>query len=240
MSSANYPNAPNPIDHASVAKFRSIADAHGGLAKSNRFVVRLILTGELVQAIDTTQLSNDLEYLTELAEIPGRGFQNVDLRYYGPSFKLPFQTSYEDLNLGFICRARGAEREFFDDWMQVINPSNTWDFNYRQDYYADIQIFHLTDTETQYTGGGNAGSGGSVGQNNCIYKVTCRNAYPIIVNQQPLLWQDDQFMKLTVGFTYSHTFREGLDPITNTPVPNQGRLVAGIDSSVNPALGVRS
>lgn len=225
MASINFSDAPS-IDTASVANFRAIADAHGGLARANRFVVRIVPVGEMLREIAISgDILRHLSFLTELAEIPGRGFQNVDLRYYGPSFKLPFQTNYEDLNLGFICRARGMEREFFDDWLQVVNPSNTWDFNYRDDYRSDIQIFHLTDTESQAPGAMSFGNNNNPSQSNAIYKVTVRNAFPIIVNQQPLLWQDDQFMKLTVGFTYTHCIREGLDPIQT--LPNNGSLIAG-------------
>jgi hypothetical protein len=234
MASVNFSNAPS-IDASSVAIFRAIADAHGGLARSNRFVVRIEPQGPLLIQLGPIDIVRDLQFLTELAEIPGRGFQNIDLRYYGPSFKLPFQTSYEDLNLGFICRAKGMEREFFDDWLQLINPCNTWDFNYRDDYRAKIEIFHLTDTETISDGNPSILGFQDSSENNAIYKATIHNAYPIIINQQPLLWQDDQFMKLTVGFTYTHWTREGLDP-TGT-VPNNGNLVAGRDSQ-NVTLGI--
>jgi hypothetical protein len=209
MASVDFSNTP-ALSASSVARFRAVADAHDGLARSNRFIVRILPTGPLITQVADRWLLEDLQFLTELAEIPGRGFMNIDLRYYGPSFKLPFQTTYEDINLGFICRNGGREREFFDDWLQVVNPSNTWDMNYRDDYAAQIQIFHLSDINEK---------------NNAIYKVTIREAYPIIVNQQPLLWQDDQFMKLVVGFTYTHWTREGLDP--EVTIPNGGELVSG-------------
>jgi hypothetical protein len=76
----------------------------------------------------------ELPYLCEVAEIPRRGFMNMDVRYYGPNEKLPFLTQYEDMNLTFLCRNKSYERQFFDDWMSIINPTNTFDFNYRESY----------------------------------------------------------------------------------------------------------
>lgn len=198
MASINITNAPSR-NTLSMQSFRSVSDDLGGLARACRFIVRILPQGRFVQDINEGGvMTRDLIYLTEMAEIPGRGFMNIDLRYYGPSFKLPFQTTYEDLNLGFICRAESLEREFFDNWMTVINPINTWDFNYRDDYRSRIEIFQFSDVEHTPT-----------------YKATIHNAYPILVNQQPLLWTDDQFMKLIVSFTYTHWSREGIDPEPN-------------------------
>lgn len=236
MASITIQNAPS-IDDMTMQRFRSESEKMGGLARSCRFLVRINPVGELLRLLDTEGMSRDLMYLTEMAEIPGRGFMNVDLRYYGPSFKLPFQTTYEDINLGFICRARGLEREFFDNWMTVINPVNTFDFNYRDDYRSTIEIFHFTDTPTidrdpggssGKSGGTSISSGKNEAPNNAIYKATIHNAYPILVNQQPLLWTDDQFMKLIVSFTYTHWTREGIDPERSALQGND--LVRGIAS----------
>lgn len=223
MASITIQNAPS-IDDMTMQRFRSESEKMGGLARSCRFLVRINPVGELLRLLDTEGMSRDLMYLTEMAEIPGRGFVNVDLRYYGPSFKLPFQTTYEDINLGFICRARGLEREFFDNWMTVINPVNTFDFNYRDDYRSTIEVFHFTDTATLAGRFGEATNS----PNNAIYKATIHNAYPILVNQQPLLWTDDQFMKLIVSFTYTHWTREGIDPERSALQGND--LVRGIAS----------
>lgn len=233
MASVNFSNAPS-IDSLTMQHFRSYADQHGGLARACRFICRIVPIGEMLTAINSNGITRDLQYLTEMAEMPGRALMNIDMRYYGPSFKLPFQSSYEDINLGFICRAKGMEREFFDDWLQIINPSNTWDFNYRDDYRCNLEVFHFTDTPGQigYASGSENGKGDG-GENNAIYKATIHNAYPINVNQQPLLWQDDQFMKLVVSFTYTHWSRDGLDP--ERTVASGGQLVVG-KPSTNPAL----
>lgn len=183
-------NAPR---YLSMPDFKSLSDAYGGLAKACRFAVRIIPQGRFIQQI-SGYFANQLIYLCEAAEYPGRGFNNIDVRYYGPNLKLPYQSLYEDTTLTFICRNGSMERKFFDDWQTVINPVDTFDFSYRDDYRSQIEIFQFDDA------------------NNPRYYFTLHNAYPVLINPQQLTWADDQFLRLGVTFTYSWWTRPGIDP----------------------------
>jgi hypothetical protein len=202
-------------EHLTMQNFRSISEDFGGLVKSCRFAAVIIPVGRYV--LNLSPIIRDLPYLCEVAEMPGRGFMNVDLRYYGPNFKLPFQTSYEDINLTFLCRTASFERQFFDDWMTVINPINTWDFNYRDDYYANIDIFQF----------GEFGEFSNSRGPEAFYKFTLHNAYPVLINPQPATWSDDQFQRLVASFTYTHWSRKGLDPEPRVTDPQNIDLVEG-------------
>ena len=190
----------NPPQRLSLNYFRSVAGNFGSLAKGCRFVVRINPIGDLLKRQAPIEFMEDLSYLCETAEMPGRGFQNIDMRYYGPSFKLPFQSVYEDINLTFLCRSESFEREFFDNWMELINPSNTFDFNYRDQYRADVDIFKISDY-----------SDGSIDGAKATYSFSLLNAFPILVNPQPVTWADDQFLRLGVSFTYHWWTRKDLD-----------------------------
>ena len=193
----SYPieNAPS---HLSMVNFRAVSDDFGGLVKSNRFVVRL---GVPRIGLQYSGFVRDLTYLCEIAEMPGRGFMNVDVRYYGPSQKLPYNTQYEDMTLTFLCRNEAIERQFFDDWMNWINPVNTFDFNYRDEYSVKIDIYQFTDVDQD-----------EIGQATPMYNITLKDAYPILVNPQAMTWGDDQFQRLSVTFTYTKWIRENQDP----------------------------
>jgi hypothetical protein len=201
-------NAPIDLD---LLSFRAAMDRYGGLQKSSRFVVQIVPTGILL--IDDTKINSgilrDLIYLAEIAEMPGRGFMNMDVRYYGPNQKLPFQSTYEDQNFTFICRNGAWEREFFDDWMHIINPTNTFDFEYRDDYSAQISIFQFSDIADD--------------EDDPLpdYKITLHNAYPIFINPQPMTWADNLFQKVIVNFTYTHWTRD------KDPKPTLYGLVEG-------------
>ena len=189
----------NAPENLTMLDFRAISDDYGGLVKSCKFAVRIKPIGSYI--LRWFDFCRDFTYLCEVAEMPGRGFMNIDIRYYGPSHKLPFQTTYEDMNLTFLCRAESIERQFFDDWMNNINPINSFDFNYRDDYKSEIDIFQFADYSDE-----------DVGYPSAKYYITIHNAYPLLINPQPMTWGDDQFQKLIVSFTYTHWSRKGYDP----------------------------
>lgn len=190
MAVVNITNAPKQL---SMGDFQSIVKRFGGPAKSCRFAVRINPVGDLLSQI-SGGFERELVYLCEAAEYPGRGFLNLDHRYYGPNFKLPYQSTYEDITLTFICRNESIERLYFDNWQSIINPPNSFNFTYRNQYRSHIDIFHIDDA----------------GQPQ--YHFTLLDAYPVLVNPQQLTWADDQFLRLGVTFTYSWWTRPGIDP----------------------------
>jgi hypothetical protein len=196
MASIPIHNAPSDL---TMIDFRAINDMFGSLSKSHRFIARVRPTGQYL--FPFLGFMRDLTYLCEVGELPGRGIATADVRYYGPHQKLPYQTTYEDISLNFICRTASLERQFFDDWMGIINPVNTWDFNYRDDYSAMIDVFQYS----EYSADGGFSP-------TAEYLITMHNAYPILVNPQPMTWSDDIFQRLVVTFTYTHWTRPGLDP----------------------------
>jgi hypothetical protein len=205
---ANFPiyNAPQSLD---MIDFESVSRDLGGLAKSCRFAAVIRPQGNALKSVlskvGIAGVERDLVYLCEAAEFPGRGFQGVELRYYGPNFKMPYQSTYEDINMTFLCRNEGIERQFFDDWMEVINPTNTFDFEYRDNYRARIEIYHYNE-EGFVDFFGNAYAEPQ-------YAFTLNEAYPVLVNPQPVTWADDQFLRLGVTFTYSWWNRPNHDPV---------------------------
>jgi hypothetical protein len=203
----------NPLTKLNMNDFKSINSRYGGLGKSARFAVRIAAPPTLLSGYGS--FLGDFTYLCEAAEMPGRGFQSLDVRYYGPNQKLPFQTQYEDTTMTFLCRSESYERQFFDDWMESINPTNTFDFNYRSEYETKIDIIQLAEYGTA-TGVGPSTTTATFPKQ--TYMITLFNAYPALVNPQPMTWADDQYQRLAVTFTYHKWRREGYDPaLTNNP-----------------------
>lgn len=221
MSGQYIPNYPRAL---SLDFFRSVNEKFGSLAKSARFVARIVPRGNRILSISNSNPAfRELLYLCEAAEYPGRGFMNVDLRYYGPSFKLPYQSTYEDINMTFLCRNESYERQFFDDWMGLINPNNTFDFNYRDEYKCQIEIFQIADYSESAYGinipGVGLGTVNNFDPAKATYSFTLLDAYPILINPQQVTWADDQFLRLGVTFTYHWWTRFSLDD--NQGIVNQ-------------------
>lgn len=231
MASKEIPSEFDPT----IEDFGAIAGDYEGFVRSCRFAVRILPQPFIARLSGLNP--NDLTYLCEVTEFPGRGFNNIDLRYYGPSQKLPIQTTYEDINMTFICRSRSLERQFFDDWQLCINPVNTYDFNYRDDYSAQIDIFQfgefgqgIIERTPAVLGDPNLPPLPQTYINNTLkaqYKITLYDAYPILVNAQPVTWSDDTFQRLVVSFTYSKWGRKELDP-----QPRQSETGPGLSFSL--------
>ncbi len=72
-----------------------------------------------------SSLSRYLALQCETAELPGKTLQTADVKIYGPSFKVPYQTQYTDSTFTFLCTNDFYERKLFDRWMEAIHPSDT-------------------------------------------------------------------------------------------------------------------
>ena len=172
------------------------------------------------------KMTRDLSFSCDSAELPGRTLATIDTRTYGPTVKGPYQSQYSDLNLtmyvtgnklaGFVFPRSDTgllEKSFFDDWMEVINPtqsSSKWGWNniaYKNEYLSTISISHY-DTNGFRT-----------------QTIDFIDAYPIAVNQVSLAWADDAIMKLSVTMAYTRWERK-TDVFTQTTDGGVGDIVS--------------
>lgn len=221
--------------------FYAYSSAYQSLAKSSRFAVRIVPSGteSFLTRLGYGQFMQQFTYLCEAAELPGRGFMSADMRYYGPNFKIPYQSEYQETAMTFLCRADSYERQFFDDWMEVINPTSTFDFSYKDNYKCEIHMFQFGEgprittpspdrqdivpspTSSEYT------------EPVATYAWTLHDAYPILVNPQPVTWADDNIQRLAISFTFTKWTRKNRDPESGTY-----SLVKGITDRPTPITSV--
>lgn len=197
--------------------FRSKMDSLGGPAKNCRFAVRILPSGNnLLNSNGYGQFFGDLTYLCETAELPGRAFDFMETRYYGPEFQMPYQPRYAgQTDFVFLCRNQSFERQMFDDWMEIINPSQTFDFNYPTQYWSEIQVFQLSDYGDKDVSPGGGADSNMVAD----YQWTLFKAWPVQVHPQPVNWAEQDILRLQVTFSYRYWYRPGRDP-----QPSTGRL----------------
>jgi len=123
----------------------------------------------------------------ESASLPGRNLATADLRIYGPTEKFPYQSTYDDITLTFICTDSMKEKLFFNQWMEIINPENNWNFNYKSNYAMDITIQQFDNS------------------NNVVHSIELIDAFPVSVNEMQLDWASvDTYHKLPVTFAYTY------------------------------------
>lgn len=220
-----------------MSDFYAYSTAFQSLAKSSRFAIRIVPsgTGSFLSRLGYGGFMQQFTYLCEAAEFPGRGFMNADMRYYGPNFKIPYQTEYQETAMTFLCRADSFERQFFDDWMEIINPTSTFDFNYKDSYKCEIHMFQFSEAGRRTTTEANreasvpSPTSSEFSEPIATYAWTLHDAYPILINPQPVTWADDNFQRLAVSFTFSKWTRKNRDQQSGTY-----SLVRGAEVTTNP------
>jgi hypothetical protein len=189
-------NQINPPSNLNLNHFMSRLNELGNVAQSCRFAVQF-------SPVSRNLPANDLIYVCDSVEFPGRGFDVTEVRYYGPSQVFPNNSMYQQANFSFICRQRSVERKFFDDWMDIINPPTSFNFEYAANYYSTVKIYQLANYSSK-----NSQTQGAVTSGDVIYGWTLRKAYPILVVPQQVTWADNDILRLQVTFTYKYWDRE--------------------------------
>lgn len=196
-----------------MATFNAKLNELGSVAKGCRFVVLIKPEGPRnhILKLPYARQLDDLMYLCDAAEFPGRGFGVTAMRYYGPTVQFPNNVEYGPLTLSFICRTVGIERQFFDDWQDIINPINTYNFNYQNDYACTIHVVQFAEfgkNVVQDTPDGRMLAAKPMP----VYSWSFNKAWPTLVNPQPVTWQDSDILRLQITFAYKYWERTG-DPI---------------------------
>ena len=176
------------------------------VARPNRFDVRIILPSNILNNLNAsdnnTLTPRILQLRCESTELPGRMFGTVEQKFgSNPTSKFPMHSAYNDLVMTFIVSDTMIERTIFDVWMEYINPTTTFDFDYKSNFVSDITV-------TQYDM-----------QDKAVYTVNFYNAYPIVVNQMDLDWSNDGYHKVTVVFAYDYWQNQGLNTLGNLLEP---------------------
>jgi hypothetical protein len=124
----------------------------------------------------------------ETAELPGKTLTTADVKIYGPTFKVPYQAQFGDINLSFLCTNEFYERKLFERWMECIMPMDTHNLRFAKDeetrYLTNIRILQYDDFIKR------------------IYAVELIDAFPVGIAPQSLSWADDGFHRLCVQFAY--------------------------------------
>lgn len=184
------------IKDLNLNRFRAVLDKGGSVSKGCRFLVSIRPTYPI------KTFTGDLDYLCEAAEFPGRGFRVAQSRHYGPSQVMPLNTEYQPLTMTFICRADSSERRFFDDWIDKINPTTNFNFEYPNQYYSVINIY-------QYAEWGSVQSR-SPYVPQVTYNWRLHRAWPTLIGEQPVNWAEPDYLRLTVTFAYKYWDRPNL------------------------------
>lgn len=152
------------------------------VARPSRFDVTIPIPLSLGFYISSAR---NLTYRCESAQLPGRTFETTPKKMgSAPTEYFPYHTNYQQTAMTFIVSDDMNEKIFFDAWMELINPTTDFNFQYKSNYAVDISV-------NQYDVNGNL-----------TYSGVLQEAFPVDVNQLDMDWSTDAYHKLAVVFVY--------------------------------------
>ena len=153
------------------------------LARPSKFDVTIPVPLALATYITS---GRNLSMRCESVDMPGRTFVTAEKKMgSAPTQKFPYQTNYTESTFTFIVSDDMNEKIFFDAWMELINPSTDFNFQYKANYAVDVSI-------NQYDVTGDL-----------TYAAVLREAFPLAINQLDMEWSSDGYHKLAVVFAYT-------------------------------------
>ena len=180
----------------------------GTLARPNNFRVELSLAsastgaswigvGARVYSMPSiNSIKETYQFRCEKAELPGKTVATTDDSMSGTSVKLPYDMTYNDIQLSIICSTDMLERKFFEQWMDFIvkpgNPTNAGNAGtiaYYSDYAKGniLKVSQLNDSGTE------------------ILTYTCYDVYPIALTPMNATWEENNtYQRFGVTLCYRY------------------------------------
>jgi hypothetical protein len=171
---------------STLNEFISVVKA-GGFAKPSKYEVTI---GK-PSVISSLKYKNDNEWKKMLmfcdqASLPGVNYTTTQSRTFGEFREIPYERTFDPLQLSFYCDQQMWIKGFFDQWMANIQNSYTRVFNYYKEYTVNIQISVLDNN------------------NKKVYGVELYECYPKTMNQIQLDYSAKDVMKMSVTMQYRY------------------------------------
>ena len=183
-----------------VTKFMSKIDSQGGIARRNRYSVEV--TPAL--GLPSPWRGDQISFLAKNAMFPEKSFGTTTYRSGGRfTLEVPYETTFSVIAIVFLNTNHHAPRKFWNAWFEFIQGVGPSQRNYYMKYYKDfvgsIKITNYAeDVQDAYS---------STGESK--YEVTLHNAWPKILSNIDVGWENTELSDFTVDISFSHWTEEG-------------------------------
>ena len=174
-------------------KISDLRSSLGSIIRPNNFSVSLSVSDKILAAAGFN-ISKTLSLRCERAELPGKTIATSDDTSVGTSLKLPYDMTYNDIQLSIICAEDMIERSFFEKWMTfIVKRDGTVAYHNNYAKGNTLTVSQLDDKGTP--------------------KLTyvCRDIYPIAITPMNATWEENntyQRFGVTLCYRY-HTAKTG-------------------------------
>lgn len=175
-----------------------------GVAKTSHFQVLIPIAPK---AVDRTKFDSGrlLSFRCESADLPGRQLATQDNKIYGPTYKTPYQSIYQEITLNFLETSDLYIRRFFELWINGVFSAASNHLMYPDTYRSDIHITQYDVTAPQEP----------ITQTNQNIRQTVAtlsplvtwhliSSFPTAINQMPVSWSEDGFHRVSVTLAYEY------------------------------------
>lgn len=182
-----------------------------GVAKTSHFDVMIpLIPGLMDSNWRFAGYVSELNMRCESTELPGRQLVSNDSRVYGPTYKTPYQSTYQELTLNFLESDNFLVRDVFEMWIDSIFDSATNALRYPNDYRVDVTLIQYAMTVPPYSNQAELKKAfRPFGDDKppslppiAIWKLV--HAFPTAVNQMPVSWSEDGFHRVAVTLAYEY------------------------------------
>jgi hypothetical protein len=183
-------------DYRPAFKISQFKNAIKEVARPNYFDARLQGYKKVIGVKDGSleNIDDTFAFRCERAEFPGRTLATADDAVGGgPAMKLPYDVTYNDIQLSIICSEDMKERVFFEDWIDRIVGrgvrGNAGLIAYYSDYALGVSLLvRQLDSE-----------------GNTLLSYEMRDCYPIAVSPMNATWEEtNTYQRFTVTMAYRH------------------------------------
>ncbi len=148
-----------------------------------------------------TQIERRIAMRADTVSLPGKTINTTDIHYSGPLMKIATDANYEPLRMSIILSEDQAEREYLEEWFDLIsgnlrtagknNPS-AYAIGYHDEYVGSLRINHYDETGNQ------------------IYAYEFIDIWPVSIGEIELSYEGGGINKLSVSFSYHYYKTEKL------------------------------
>jgi hypothetical protein len=168
------------------------------IAKPNRFDVEIAIPQTLLSIIPPT-FGRTLNLRCESAQLPSRTIGTTPQKFGSNPVEMhPYVSAFGGTTLNFIASGNMAEKAFFDAWLELIHPTTTFDFQYRDTYITSVIV-------NQYSN-----------ENKLAYSIELIDAFPVSIEQMDLNWQTEGHLSLSVQFEYRYWRQRNIKTLSNS------------------------
>lgn len=172
-----------------INEFKSSFD-QGGFTRPSNFQAYVFRPGSTDPSV-----SREMSFRISNVNLPSRTINTSDYFYYGLPYRIGYSSSFADVNIGIYLSEDLKERDYFEDWVDIIignyRSSNSlspesYNIGYYDDYVGTLIVQNYTDDGQIY------------------HDLEIIQCYPTAIGEIAMDWADNNPLRLDVTFAFHH------------------------------------